>query len=87
MNDTELLCDVAVEAISSARSKGAVMHPCDSWRTEPTLHHVGSALRHIGTDMSQAAGYKRDNEWREHLENAICRLAMALVLEQEAQRG
>lgn len=87
MDDTEYLCDIALGAIARIRARGAKKHPGESWRKEPVQHHLGAVLRHIGTDMSQDAGYKPDKEWGTHLENAICRLAMALALEQEVQHA
>jgi len=52
-------------------------HPPYSWKSEEVNQHLLKAARHINTYMQIAAGYQKDDE-ENHLNNAMCRLAMAM---------
>jgi tagatose-1,6-bisphosphate aldolase non-catalytic subunit AgaZ/GatZ len=53
-------------------------HPPYTWKDEDVNQHLLKATRHINTYMQIAAGYQKD-DGEKHLDNAICRLVMAIT--------
>jgi len=54
-------------------------HEPYTWMSEPIDQHLLKACRHINTHIQVTKGYQKESK-ENHLNNAITRLAMAIVL-------
>lgn len=85
---SSLLAAVTVERILEAGV--AEGHKPDSWKREPVSFHLLKAIRHATTAMLQLEHPdlpSRSQETPEdHLERALCRLAMALWIKRKRDK-
>lgn len=77
---------LAYLTIQKMQEKGlAKGHIEDAWKTEPKTMHIQKAARHCMTALlvMEHPDFCKDPEtYREHLEQALCRVAFALTQEQ-----
>ena len=55
-----------------------LQHKPYTWTTEDQEQHLLKAARHINTHIQIQNGYEEEDK-ENHLDNAICRLAMAIT--------
>ena len=69
----------ATEAIDAQMNLGALKYDPNDWRKESIVRHVRRAIRHAITHLEITDG-DREADGEEHLEAAVCRITMALVV-------
>lgn len=88
------LSSSASEVVDRILERGlAEGHRPDSWRTEPATFHALKAARHIQSAMLEmlhadsGLPLRADGTAEEHLERALCRVAMALWVHRRETSG
>jgi hypothetical protein len=81
--------DIAWRSVDDMLNAGAKKHRKHAWKEEPLSMHIQKGARHAITAelLTENPDYCKDPETSEqHLEQAICRLTMALtILRQKEQ--
>ena len=76
-DDILLSVEAAVSRILLSKDRTSKHKPY-TWMDEDQEQHLLKAARHINTYMQIKNGYQKDTD-ENHLDNAICRLAMAVA--------
>jgi hypothetical protein len=61
---------------------GAAKYDPDDWRGESVVRHVRRAIKHAITALEISDGDRTD-DGEDHLQAAVCRMAMALAVREE----
>jgi hypothetical protein len=77
------LANTAGRAIADRMQLGAAKYDPDDWRGESLVRHVRRAIKHAVTGLEIADGDRTD-DGEDHLQAAVCRMAMALAVREDA---
>jgi hypothetical protein len=77
------LANTAGRAIADRMQLGAAKYDPDDWRDESVVRHVRRAIKHAVTALEIADGDRAD-DGEDHLQAAVCRMAMALAVREDA---
>ena len=76
------LANTAGRAISDRMQLGAAKYDPDDWRRESVVRHVRRTIKHAITALEIADGDRAD-DGEDHLQAAVCRMAMALAVREQ----